>query len=67
MDAQASTRSVVDPPTLARVEYCDRCPARAQVNVVLRSGLDLAFCRHHANSLRESLAPHAVCELERAG
>jgi hypothetical protein len=29
-------------------ERCDRCCALAVVHVVVRSGLDLAFCGHHA-------------------
>ena len=29
-------------------ERCDRCCAAAVVHVVLRSGLDLVFCGHHA-------------------
>ena len=30
-------------------ERCDRCCAAAVVHVVLRSGLDLVFCGHHAH------------------
>ena len=29
-------------------ERCDRCCAVAVVHVVVRSGLDLVFCGHHA-------------------
>ena len=29
-------------------ERCDRCCAPAVVHVVVRSGLDLVFCGHHA-------------------
>lgn len=31
-------------------ERCDRCCAAAAVHVVVRSGLDLVFCRHHARA-----------------
>ncbi|MFP5336331.1 MAG: hypothetical protein ACLGIV_13565 [Actinomycetes bacterium] len=67
MDAPTRTGSVTGTPLLNAFERRDCCPARAQVSVVLRSGLDLAFCRHHANELRESLAPQTVCELEPTG
>ncbi len=36
-----------DPVEVALPEYCDRCPARATVQVVLRSGGELTFCGHH--------------------
>lgn len=67
MDALTSTSSLPDPRPFAAFEPCDCCPARAQVSVVLRSGLDLAFCRHHARRYRDSLAPQTLCELETAG
>lgn len=50
--AQPSRRDVVS-------ERCDRCCAAAVVHVVVRSGLDLAFCAHHARK-------HQL-ELDRSG
>ena len=44
----------------------DCCSARAVLAVVLPSGRELAFCRHHyrrhALALNELLAPHVVAE-----
>lgn len=37
-------------------DRCDRCCAAAVVHVVLRSGLDLAFCGHHARAHELQLA-----------
>ncbi len=37
-------------------DRCDRCCAAAVVHVVLRSGLDLAFCGHHAREHELQLA-----------
>jgi hypothetical protein len=37
-------------------DRCDRCCAEAVVHVVLRSGLDLAFCGHHARQHELQLA-----------
>lgn len=36
-------------PTLTAADRCDRCGAAAAVRVVLASGGELLFCRHHAN------------------
>jgi hypothetical protein len=36
-------------------ERCDRCCAPACVSVVLASGLDLAFCGHHARQYELAL------------
>ena len=35
------------PPRLTKADRCDRCGAQAMVTVVLHSGRDLIFCRHH--------------------
>lgn len=35
-------------PRLLANEQCDCCCAKAVVHVVVRSGLDLVFCGHHA-------------------
>jgi hypothetical protein len=36
-------------PVLVDHDGCDRCGARAQVRVLLRSGGELLFCEHHAH------------------
>lgn len=36
-------------------ERCDRCCAAAVMRVVLRSGLDLVFCGHHAHEHEHEL------------
>lgn len=36
---------------------CDRCGAQAYVHVVLNSGLDLMFCKHHHNKYELALIP----------
>lgn len=41
-------------------ERCDRCPAPGQVRVVLRSGLDLVFCNHHAHAFAAALREQCV-------
>lgn len=33
---------------LTNADRCDRCMARAQVLVILVSGLELLFCQHHS-------------------
>jgi hypothetical protein len=40
-------------------DRCDRCGARAQVRVVLRTG-ELLFCTHHAHIHRAALEPVAL-------
>jgi hypothetical protein len=37
------------------VERCDRCCAEGRVSVLLRSGLDLVFCAHHAREFDRDL------------
>jgi hypothetical protein len=39
--------AVLDAPSLAPVDRCDRCGAQAFVRVTLTDGLDLVFCGHH--------------------
>jgi hypothetical protein len=41
-------------------ERCDRCGAAAKVEVVLRSGGELAFCGHHANKHAAEFTPLAT-------
>jgi hypothetical protein len=36
-------------------ERCDRCCAPGCVSVLLRSGLDLVFCAHHARQFEREL------------
>ena len=48
-------------PDLFRAEdRCDRCSAVARVLVMLNSGGELVFCRHHANANRAALEPIAL-------
>lgn len=45
------TSTLVDPKV-----RCDRCNAACAVRVILPSGAELAFCRHHANKHKAALA-----------
>jgi hypothetical protein len=36
-------------------DCCDRCCAAGYVHVLLRSGLDLVFCGHHARQFESEL------------
>lgn len=40
-------------------DRCDRCGARAELRVVLRTG-ELLFCTHHARKHRAALEPIAL-------
>lgn len=51
------------PRTADRVhadDRCDRCVAEARVLVLLRSGGELALCKHHARQHRSALEPIAL-------
>jgi hypothetical protein len=41
--------------TLTALDRCDRCGARAAVQVVLPSGGELIFCRHHGRRYEVAL------------
>jgi hypothetical protein len=49
-----TTSSVLAPPTLIRLDRCDRCSATARLIVQLRAG-ELLFCGHHACEYRTRL------------
>jgi hypothetical protein len=38
---------------------CDKCGAQAYVDVILNSGLNLLFCKHHYNKYELALMPVA--------
>ena len=40
---------------LTALDRCDRCGAQAYVRVVLPSGSELLFCRHHAKAHDDKL------------
>lgn len=45
-------------------DRCDRCGARAQTRVRLRSTLELLFCTHHYTANSEALSEHVTDKLE---
>lgn len=47
-------------PELTAQDRCDRCGAQAYVRVVLQSGSELLFCRHHAKAHDEKLRQMAA-------
>jgi hypothetical protein len=56
-----NTTTAPRPSQLVHVDdRCDRCSAAARVLVLLRSGGELVFCRHHANEFRDGLRSVAV-------
>ena len=50
----ATQSGVLIPPPPIRLDRCDRCPAAAQLLVVLPAG-ELLFCGHHAREHRGRL------------
>ena len=46
--------------TLTAMDRCDRCGARAYVQVLLPSGLELLFCAHHNRQDASALTKIAV-------
>lgn len=42
-------------PVLTAADRCDRCPAAAQVRVVLNKGGELLFCGHHGRMHQSAL------------
>jgi hypothetical protein len=49
-----TTTSVLTPPTLTRLDGCDRCSAGVQLIALLPAG-ELLFCEHHAREYRTRL------------
>jgi hypothetical protein len=49
-----TTAGVLTPPTLTRLDRCDRCSAAAQLIALLPAG-ELLFCGHHAREYRTHL------------
>jgi hypothetical protein len=43
------TGTLTGPAPLTAADRCDRCGAAAAVRVILATGGELLFCRHHAN------------------
>jgi hypothetical protein len=50
----ATVSGVLTPPTLTRLDRCDRCSAAAQLIALLPAG-ELLFCGHHAREYRAGL------------
>jgi hypothetical protein len=55
VDMSAPTVSLPTGPTLSAFDRCDRCRARARVQVVLPSGGELVFCAHHGRRYEVAL------------
>jgi hypothetical protein len=51
----APTISLPTRPTFTAFDRCDRCGARAGVQVVLPSGGELLFCNHHGRRYETAL------------
>jgi hypothetical protein len=49
-----TTASALTPPTLTRLDRCDRCSGAAQLIALLPAG-ELLFCTHHARQYRTRL------------
>ena len=47
-------------PGLTAFDRCDRCGARAQVEVILPSGGELLFCAHHGRQHWAALTRHGA-------
>lgn len=54
------TTTISADATLTPADRCDRCGAQAVVRVLLPSGGELLFCRHHAREHSERLREVAV-------
>lgn len=54
MSTPTLTQSVT--PTLTAFDRCDRCGARAKVQVLLSGGGELIFCAHHGRQHWAALA-----------
>lgn len=50
-----STLSATTYEPLTAYDRCDRCGAQGRVRVLLLSGSDLVFCRHHAREYDSKL------------
>jgi hypothetical protein len=48
-------RTVTSPAPLTAADRCDRCGARAYVQVVLPGGGELLFCAHHGRAHETAL------------
>lgn len=55
-----ATNTFPDPTQLTASDRCDRCCARAVTRIILASGLDLLFCRHHASENSAALSAQIV-------
>lgn len=55
------------PDVVASISRCDRCGARARVQVLLAGGRDLLFCGHHAMAHQYALERVAVWVEDVAG
>lgn len=47
-------------PTLTAYDHCDRCGARARVQVSLPGGGELLFCAHHGRRYELALVEHGA-------
>jgi hypothetical protein len=62
------TGMLTGPAPLTAADRCDRCGAAAAVRVILATGGELLFCRHHANEHSARLTElAAVLQDQRTG
>lgn len=45
--------------TLNALDRCDACGAQAYIQVTMKSGGSLLFCKHHGEKHRVAIAPYA--------
>lgn len=60
IDMSAPTIAPSNRPTLTAHDHCDRCGARARVQVSLPCGGELLFCAHHGRRYEVALVEHGA-------